>query len=482
MAEFRMPSLGADMDEGTLLEWLVHPGDPVHKGDIVAVVDTAKAAVEVECFDSGVVEQLLVEPGTRVPVGTVLATIAPPGTPVAPSPAPAVASPAPVAPSPAPVAPSPAPVPSPTPDAPVTSPLIRHLIAERHLDRNALHGTGPGGRITHADLDRAAATTPPSAPPTAPAAPEAPPPATPAGASPPPAAPSPVRASPLARRLAAELGVDLATVTGTGPHGAIDADDVRAAASTGAPPTAEPTPSRAPTEAAPVGPAPVGHPPRGADMRAAIAALMARSKREIPHYYLTETVDLGAALTWMRDRNRELPVSRRLVPAALLLKAAARAAVAVPQLNGFWLDGQFTAGSAVHLGVAVSLRGGGLVAPAIHDAADLPLDELMARLKDLVARARAGRLRRAELSDPTITVSNLGEQGAESILGVIYPPQVALVGFGRIVDRPWAVDGLIGVRPVVTASLSGDHRATDGATGARYLQTMAHLLATPEEL
>jgi pyruvate dehydrogenase E2 component (dihydrolipoamide acetyltransferase) len=217
-------------------------------------------------------------------------------------------------------------------------------------------------------------------------------------------------------------------------------------------------------------------------MRAAIAALMARSKREIPHYYLTETVDLGDAMAWMRDRNRQLPVPKRLVPAALLLKAAAVALRAVPELNGFWIDDRFVAGEDVHLGVAIALRGGGLVAPAIHRAADLELPELMASLRDLVARTRAGRLRRTELSDGTVTVSNMGDQGAESIIGVIYPPQVALVGFGRIVDRPWAVHGLIGVRPVVTVTLSADHRATDGATGARYLQTLAHLLERPEEL
>jgi pyruvate dehydrogenase E2 component (dihydrolipoamide acetyltransferase) len=209
---------------------------------------------------------------------------------------------------------------------------------------------------------------------------------------------------------------------------------------------------------------------------------MARSKREIPHYYLSETADLGPALAWLHERNRELPVPQRLVPAVLLLKAAARAAAAVPELNGFWSEGRFTPGSGVHLGVAVSLRGGGLVAPAIHDADRRAIPELMACLRDLVARTRAGRLRRAELSDPTITVSNLGDQGVDSITGVIYPPQVALVGFGRIADRPWAVDGLIGVRPTVMMSLAGDHRATDGVTGARYLRAIVELLRQPEDL
>lgn len=252
-------------------------------------------------------------------------------------------------------------------------------------------------------------------------------------------------------------------MTGTGRNGVIGADDVRLAART-APP------------------APDEQERRRENMRAAIAALMARSKREIPHYYLTETIDLSRAMLWLRERNRALPVPERLVPAVLLLKAAAQAARTIPQLNGFWQDNRFVPGAGVHLGVAIALRGGGLVAPAIHDADQRDLSDLMAALRGLVERTRAGRLRSAEMSEPTITVSNLGDQGVESILGVIYPPQVALVGFGRVVARPWAVDGLLGIRPTVAASLAGDHRATDGATGARYLRSIAQLLQTPEEL
>ncbi len=438
-----MPSLGADMEEGVLLEWLVQPGATVHKGDVVAVVDTAKAAVEVECFASGVVDRLVVQPGQRVPVGAVLATIAElSGTEAA------AATAAPAAPPVAVTVAQPA-VPE---ESPVTSPLVRHLAAARHIDLHTVPGTGVGGRITHADVEQAATATGAGAPPRAPGDGRR-------------------RVSPLARRLAGELGVYLAGVTGTGREGAIEAEDVRraavAAAPSAIPSTVEPEPERV---------------DRSAAIRAAIAALMARSKREIPHYYLAETTDLGRAMDWLHERNRRLPVNQRLVPAALLLKAAALALRAVPELNGFWADDHFVAGSGIHLGVAVSLRGGGLVAPAIHDAADLDLATLMARMRDLVIRTRAGRLRRAELNDPTITVSNMGEQGAETIFGVIYPPQVALVGFGRIADRPWAVDGLIGVRPTVSLSLAADHRATDGATGARYLQTVIRLLHTPEEL
>lgn len=217
-------------------------------------------------------------------------------------------------------------------------------------------------------------------------------------------------------------------------------------------------------------------------MRHAIGELMARSKREIPHYYLATTVDLSAALTWLRAENEQRSVTGRILPAALLLKATALALREVPALNGFWVDDGFQAADGVHLGVAVSLRGGGLVAPALHDADQLSLDEVMAGLKDLVERARAGRLRASEMSDPTLTVTNLGDQGADEVLGVIYPPQVALVGFGRIAERPWAVDGMLGVRPTVRATLSADHRASDGATGSKLLAAIERLLQRPEDL
>jgi len=217
-------------------------------------------------------------------------------------------------------------------------------------------------------------------------------------------------------------------------------------------------------------------------MRQAIGRLMARSKREIPHYYVSNTVDMTRSLDWLHERNRELEVSERLVSAALLLKAAALAARKVPGLNGYWLDDQFSPADAVHLGLVISLRGGGLLTPAIHDAADLRLAELMSRMRDLVTRARAGRLRGSELTDATITVTNLGDQGVESVFGVIYPPQVALIGFGKITERPVAVGGLIGVRPVVVTTLSADHRASDAMTGARYLAELSDLLHRPEEL
>ncbi|HEX9039829.1 MAG TPA: 2-oxo acid dehydrogenase subunit E2 [Trebonia sp.] len=458
MAEFRMPSLGADMDEGTILEWLVKTGDEVHKGDIVAVVDTAKAAVEVECFASGVIGDILIQPGQTVPVGTLLAMINPAGEAAPPPRAvvPATAAPPPPAPAPAPARGRAA-----AAVAPAPSPVIRHLARELGVDLGKLHGTGPGGKVTHADVEAAAAAR------------------------------KRLRVSPLARRLAAELGVDLTVVTGTGSGGAIRADDVRRAAAAAGTAPVRAAPEAAERQAAPppaVAAQPAGRleteqaAERQAAMRRAIGNLMARSKREIPHYYLSTTIDLEPAVQWLRNRNRDLPVPSRIVPAALLLKAAALAAREVPQMNGFWKDDHFVAAQHVHLGVAISLRDAGMVAPAIHDADTLPVTDLMACLRDLVTRARTGRLRGSEMTDPTITVTNLGDRGVETVFGVIYPPQVALAGFGKVTSAPCAVGGLLGVRSQVTATLAADHRASDGYTGARYLEAVTRLLQKPEKL
>jgi pyruvate dehydrogenase E2 component (dihydrolipoamide acetyltransferase) len=477
VADFRMPALGADMDEGTVLEWLVKPGDEVHKGDVIAVIDTEKAAIDAESFCNGTVEQLVIGVGQTVPVGTVLATITEVAAPVArrPPATPAVHE--------APEARRPRALRKREPEraaaerghpAPTISPLIRQRAQELGVDLATLRGSGRGGSVTRSDVERAAA--PRQEP----------------GVKPPGGRKRRIRVSPRARRVAAELGVDLAGVTGTGPGGSVRESDVRRAAAareTGPPIAAAPASEAAPPRetgrrpsAAAAEPAARSAAERTRSMRQAIGRLMARSKREIPHYYVSTTVDMASSLNWLRERNRELEVSERLVPAALLLKAAALAARQVPGVNGYWEDDQFRPADAVHLGLAISLRGGGLLTPAIRDAADLPLAELMSRMRDLVIRARAARLRSSELTDATITVTNLGDQGVESVFGVIYPPQVALVGFGKITERPVAVGGLIGVRPVVVTTLAADHRASDGYTGARYLTTVSDLLQQPEEL
>lgn len=417
MGLFRMPSLGADMEAGTLVEWLVKPGDRVKRGQVVAVVETQKGAIEVECFEEGTVEELLLVPGQKVPVETPMARIRAAGEAPAAAAAPSPPSTAPTAvPAEAPAVPKPAArPPAPTPPAVVVGPKV----------------------------------------------------------------------SPAARRRALELGVPLDRVHGTGPDGAITVADVEAAARGAAAeaPSPPPTPPAAvPPAAEPGKPAPR----RGFDpveMRKAIAAAMSRSKREIPHYYLSSTVDMRRALAFLEATNRERPPPERLLPAVLLLKATALALREVPQLNGFWIDGGFRPGPGIHLGWAIALRGGGLVAPAIHDVDKLPVPELMAALRDLVGRARSGGLKSSELADATLTITSLGERGAESVLPVIYPPQVAMVGFGSIVTRPWVDEagGLV-ARPVVQVSLAADHRASDGHLGSRLLAAIADHLQRPENL
>jgi pyruvate dehydrogenase E2 component (dihydrolipoamide acetyltransferase) len=271
------------------------------------------------------------------------------------------------------------------------------------------------------------------------------------------------RVSPAAREMARTLGIDAATIHGSGPGGAVTREDVERAGAFGA---AEP----------------VAEPDRTARMRQVIAAAMSRSKREIPHYYLTTNIDLHAAMTWLAARNADRPVAERLLPGALFLKAVALALHEVPELNAVWTGDRAVPSQTVHVGVAISLRHGGLVAPAIHSADRKTLAELMRDLSDLVARARAGTLRSSELSEPTITVTSLGEQGAEAVFGVIYPPQVAIVGFGKVVERPWVVGGQVVPRRVVTATLSADHRASDGHRGGLFLAAVDHLLQEPQKL
>ena len=275
-----------------------------------------------------------------------------------------------------------------------------------------------------------------------------------------------VRISPLAKKVAAELGVDPASVRGTGPGGAVTREDIERAAAT------RPQAPARPAEA----------PDRQARMRQLIGAAMARSKREIPHYYLGTTIDMSQAMTWLTEENLKRPVPERLLAGVLLIKATALALREVPELNAVWRGTEAAPSPAIHIGVAISLRGGGLVAPALHDADRRSLGDLMTGLRDLVRRARSGGLRSSELSDPTITVTSLGEQGVETVFGIIYPPQVAIVGFGKVVERPWVVEGRIEARPVLAATLSADHRVSDGHRGGLFLAAVDRLLQEPERL
>jgi pyruvate dehydrogenase E2 component (dihydrolipoamide acetyltransferase) len=404
------------MAAGTLVEWKVKPGDRVKKGDVIAEVETDKGIIDIEVFEDGVIQQILIQPSHKVPVGTVLAIIAAEGMVEAVG---AAAAPVPVAP-PLPMPPSleaVRPVVTPTRERIRVSPLARKLAAELGLDLGLVRGSGPQGAIERVDVERAAAELKAKA--------VEPPPSAPAPVAPAVAPPAPTPAEPVAARPALDFQ---------------------------------------------------------AGMRRAIAAAMARSNREIPHYYLETRIDLSGALRWLEVENLKRSIKDRLLPVVLLIKATARALVDVPELNGYWLDDQHQPQEAINIGFAIALRQGGLVTPAIHHADLKSLDELMEAMRDIITRTRAGKLRSSDMTDATITLTSLGDLGVEKVYGVIYPPQVALVGFGKVMEQPWVENGMFGIRPVITATLAGDHRATDGHRGGQFLDALNRHLQEPEKL
>lgn len=360
-----MPSFGADMESGVVSEWRIKPGDRIQKGDIIAVIETNKGAIDMEAFQTGTVHKLLVEPGSQVLVGTPIAILSENKA-----------------------------------EAPVTDSVV---------------STRP-------------------------------------------------KASPLARKRAQVRGIDLRGLSGSGPDGAILAADL-------------PTPIPQPPEVDVTEPG-----DEKEMMRRAIATAMARSKREIPHYYLSTTIDLQTALEWMTQYNHNKPADEQLLMTALLHKAVALALVDSPELNGFYQNGQFHPADDIHLGMAISIRNWGLITPALHRVDKAPLAELMQRMRDLTLRARRGGLRSSEMTDATITVSSMGERGVETLFGVIYPPQVALIGIGCPQTLPWVVNGEVCPRLLVNVSLAADHRVSDGHQGGKCLRRINTLLQHPERL
>jgi pyruvate dehydrogenase E2 component (dihydrolipoamide acetyltransferase) len=446
---YLMPALGSGMTSGTVIEWYVEPGKVVRRGEVIGLVDTDKGAIEIEVWNDAEVVEILAPPGTKAPVGEPLLALREVDGARAPERARA-------------------------------SPAARTRAAEEGLDLAAVQGTGPGGAVTLPDVERAveerkAAERPaaevPEAEEVADERREA---AEPPG--------EPVRgpkATPVARKVAESLGIPLEGIEGTGPGGAITRQDVEAAADGRVPPDGAEA-ARAAEAAADEKTAP--RPDAQLAMRRAIAAAMARSKREIPHYYLATPVPVEKALRWVEERNRDRPPAERVLPVALHLKAVAVALGEYPELNGFWEDGELRPADRIHPGLAISLRGGGLVAPAIHDVQEMSLDRISTHVRELVQRARTARLRASEVADATITLTSLGDRGVDTVYGVIYPPQVAIVGVGAPRERPWAEDGMLGVRRVVQLTLAADHRASDGHRGGLFLDRVAELLQSPESL
>ena len=397
--DFRLPSLGADMESAQLTQWLKKPGEAVRRGEALATVETAKGLIDIESYEDGTVADLIVQPGAKVPVGAVLA----------------------------------------------------HLTV-----------AGTTARATAAPSAPAAATDAQKTPQTAPTAPlnATAEPTLPASVTPPSPSHGTARISPAARRRAHELGVKLETLQAVASDRTIHIEDIERLAQSQA---------AAPLDA------------RSA-MRAAIGAAMARSKHEIPHYYLARSLDFGPAQAWLAQYNASRAVKDRLIDAVLITKAVAVAAARIEGFSGQFVAERFQPALPVHTGVAIAVRGGGLVAPALLEADRKALATLMQEFSELVTRVRAGRMRSGEFTAATITVNCLGDEGSDLIYPIINPPQVAIVGAGSIRPRPWVEQGQLVVRPVLTLALAADHRVTDGRAGSRFLETIAELLANPATL
>ena len=390
MIEFLMPSLGADMEAGTLVEWRKKPGDSVQRGDIIAEVETQKGLIEIEVFDEGIIGELLIKEGAKIPVGTVMALINPSGN------------------------------------------VLETKETTTQKTAIAIQPTEEK-TIEKVREEKSEART--------------------------------IKASPLAKRIAAENNIDLSQIQGTGEDNAITKEDVENAIA----------------QKEKIANSEEKNIPQVQAIRSAVAAAMSKSNREIPHYYLEKRIDITKAMAWLRETNHKLPIQKRLLPAALIIKATAKSLIDFPNLNATW-DNGLQLKKEINIGFVVSLRGGGIIIPTIHNANLKNTSEIMEALNDIIPRARAMKLRSSDLSDSTITITSLGEVGADVVFGVIYPPQVAIIGFGGSSQQAVVENGMLGIRHVFTVTLAGDHRATDGLTGSDFLVTLNKHLQNPESL
>lgn len=400
--DITMPSLGADMQEGTLTEWLVKEGDQVKSGDIIAVLETQKGAIDMEVYSSGTIAEILVTPVVEVPVGTVLARLT-------------LAEP-----------------------------------KEQNSDQTTILAPIPAV-ISDVTTSESPVVIKKS---------------------------SDVKLSPIVRRLAKDQQLDLTGIKGSGPEGAILLNDITALVE-------EKSETKTSSSNRPANKA-------EQNMRKAIATAMAKSKQEIPHFYLSLTLDITKTQQWLQQHNHATPPEKHVILLAILLKALSKALVKYPKLNGFYQNGlslkglaqenNFTQASAIHIGNVISLRQGGLVVPAIHNVDKLSIIELMQALQDITERSRNGHLRSSELMDATFTVTNMGERGADSVFGIIYPPQVAILGFGKVRKELQLINHKVKEKEVLTACLSADHRVIDGMLAAKFLNYLAKKLQKPERL
>ncbi len=432
--EIKMPALSPTMEEGTLAKWLIKAGDTVSSGDLMAEIETDKATMEFEAVDEGVISEILVAEGTdNVKVGTVIAILTQEGEVSAPKSKP--------------------------------SPLLGSGLGEEEPSSVPLVATPLPGPLPMGERGKESAPV----------------------AAAPVASGDRIKASPLARRIAAAKSVDLATLTGTGPNGRIIKADVEAAGSgAGAPaaPTASaaaPAAPEAPRPAAPVAwddtiPHQID---KLSNMRKTIARRLTEAKSTIPHIYLTVDVRLDALLKLRGELNKALePRGVKLSVNDLLIKALSLALIQVPKCNVTFLGDQLVTYSRADIAVAVSIPGG-LITPIIKDAANKSMSAIATEMKDLATRAKDGKLNPAEYQGGTASISNMGMFGIKAFDAVINPPQSMILAVGAGEQRPYVIDGALGIATVMSVTGSFDHRAIDGADGAQLMQAIKALVENP---
>lgn len=469
--EITMPQMGFDMTEGTIANWLKAEGDTIRKGEPVAEIETDKTTIQIEAFSSGVLLKVLAPVGAKVPVGQPIGLIGEPGESVAVS---DVTTPA-AAPAPARPASSPAAVP---PAEVKATPIAQRIAAELGVDLAQVKGTGPDGQIRREDVEGYAQ-------------------ALKAGGA---AAPAVVNtgrivASPAAKRLAEQRGVDLRLVKGTGPEGRIVLEDVEKFAAA-APPVVAPIVPTAPAVAP--APAPVAPPatvpapalqtlPRTAAgvrkaltrMRQTIAQRMTQSKTTTPHFYITLPVEMDAALALRQQINESLkPENLKVSVNDMVVRATALALRRFPNLNASFDGDAIVLHEQIHVGVAVAVEGG-LVTVTVRDTDKKTLREIAVESAAMAARARDNKLQPADLGGQTFTVSNLGMYGITVFSAIVNPPDAGILAIGAAVPTPVARDGEVVIRTVMNITLSGDHRVTDGAEGALFVNEIKRLLENP---
>ena len=422
--ELIMPSLGFDMTEGKVARWLKQEGDRIEKGQVIAEIETEKATVEIEATVSGILRKIAVQAGETVAVGTVIGIIA--GEDERPAEAQKARAPS--------------PPPAPSAGEGRQRPGERRQEAEDERQKAEERREGAGKRR---EGPEEAEEGPPE---------------------------RRIKASPVARKMAEEAGIDLARITGSGPGGRIMERDVQAAVEAG-PSREEPAPAEPPEgEVVPLN-----------RMRRAIARRMAESKANAPHFYVTVEVNMDEALKIRNQLNELAPDAEKISVNDLIVAAAARALKRFPNLNASYRDGSLLKRSRINIGIAVALENG-LIPPVLRDADRKTLKEIAAESKALGERARAGRLRSDDLGSGTFTISNLGMFDVDEFIAIINPPEAAILAVGAVTRRPVATDGEVRIAAMMKATLSVDHRVADGAEAGRFMQALKKLLENPLHL